>query len=455
MHLSAVGSDCGALLSEDDYEAVLQRSGFSSNNLCDMTSAGGPAPPGDGACGVGQLLFGSPRPAAGDNKCSQGDQLCVASTCDDLLDQNFALALFEGDNTSMLAAAAAAQGIGSPDESPVFEPRGLAASYSSGPVAGQGGFGAQSAGAGPAALAACKLEDLDLRQLETMLEEKKRLLAMDASVLPSSGAFFDCPSLFTKPEARAMPLPFYQPTPRFDPYLPGRDGSELESWTVLDPNDVAAQLCSVPQPSDDSTAMCAAVSLSGSPRLGVTFDNAPTPGVHAAASGLISNASSCALAGCLPSAPIGIDAVHQLGFDAGLYAAYPLGDAASAAFAQSCMTGAGRLGLSPGVALGGEGDSMSNNGSPSKTVGRLSQEERALKLDRYRAKRQARNFNKKIKYVCRKTLADTRPRIRGRFARDDELGATYPCASPVQHVEGTTNLDMQVPATACAGSEDK
>lgn len=26
------------------------------------------------------------------------------------------------------------------------------------------------------------------------------------------------------------------------------------------------------------------------------------------------------------------------------------------------------------------------------------------------------------KYVCRKTLADTRPRIRGRFARNDEIG---------------------------------
>ncbi|CAK9141923.1 unnamed protein product [Ilex paraguariensis] len=53
-------------------------------------------------------------------------------------------------------------------------------------------------------------------------------------------------------------------------------------------------------------------------------------------------------------------------------------------------------------------------------VGRYSAEERKEKIHRYRAKRNQRNFNKTIKYVCRKTLADNRPRIRGRFARNDE-----------------------------------
>ncbi|KAG6389272.1 hypothetical protein SASPL_150737 [Salvia splendens] len=53
-------------------------------------------------------------------------------------------------------------------------------------------------------------------------------------------------------------------------------------------------------------------------------------------------------------------------------------------------------------------------------VGRYSAEERKERIDRYRAKRTQRNFNKTIKYACRKTLADTRPRIRGRFARNDE-----------------------------------
>ncbi|KAJ7947732.1 zinc finger protein CONSTANS-like [Quillaja saponaria] len=47
-------------------------------------------------------------------------------------------------------------------------------------------------------------------------------------------------------------------------------------------------------------------------------------------------------------------------------------------------------------------------------------EEKKERIERYRTKRNQRNFNKKIKYVCRKTLADSRPRIRGRFAKNEE-----------------------------------
>ncbi|XP_057782748.1 zinc finger protein CO3 [Salvia miltiorrhiza] len=50
-----------------------------------------------------------------------------------------------------------------------------------------------------------------------------------------------------------------------------------------------------------------------------------------------------------------------------------------------------------------------------------SPEEKKERIERYRSKRNLRNFNKKIKYECRKTLADSRPRIRGRFARNDEI----------------------------------
>ncbi|KAH6765607.1 hypothetical protein C2S52_016590 [Perilla frutescens var. hirtella] len=49
-----------------------------------------------------------------------------------------------------------------------------------------------------------------------------------------------------------------------------------------------------------------------------------------------------------------------------------------------------------------------------------SPEEKKERIERYRSKRNLRNFNKKIKYECRKTLADSRPRVRGRFARNDE-----------------------------------
>ncbi|XP_027904455.1 uncharacterized protein LOC114164124 isoform X2 [Vigna unguiculata] len=47
-------------------------------------------------------------------------------------------------------------------------------------------------------------------------------------------------------------------------------------------------------------------------------------------------------------------------------------------------------------------------------------EERFQKLSRYRNKRTKRNFGRKIKYACRKALADSQPRIRGRFARSEE-----------------------------------
>ncbi|XP_043693366.1 uncharacterized protein LOC122643856 [Telopea speciosissima] len=55
-------------------------------------------------------------------------------------------------------------------------------------------------------------------------------------------------------------------------------------------------------------------------------------------------------------------------------------------------------------------------------VRRYNAEERKQRIHRYRSKRTQRNFNKTIKYACRKTLADSRPRVRGRFARNDETG---------------------------------
>ncbi|KAL8115675.1 two-component response regulator-like APRR1 [Apium graveolens] len=51
---------------------------------------------------------------------------------------------------------------------------------------------------------------------------------------------------------------------------------------------------------------------------------------------------------------------------------------------------------------------------------KYSPEEKREKIEKYRSKRNQRNFNKKIKYVCRKTLADSRPRIRGRFAKNSD-----------------------------------
>ncbi|KAJ7952274.1 zinc finger protein CONSTANS-like [Quillaja saponaria] len=68
---------------------------------------------------------------------------------------------------------------------------------------------------------------------------------------------------------------------------------------------------------------------------------------------------------------------------------------------------------------------------PNIKVGRYSAEERKEKISKYRAKRTQRNFHKTIKYACRKTLADNRPRVRGRFARNDETGEIpkAPCST--------------------------
>ncbi|CAL9166056.1 unnamed protein product [Musa hybrid cultivar] len=54
------------------------------------------------------------------------------------------------------------------------------------------------------------------------------------------------------------------------------------------------------------------------------------------------------------------------------------------------------------------------------TISDLKTEQRQLKLSRYREKKSKRNFGKKIKYACRKALADSQPRVRGRFAKTEE-----------------------------------
>ncbi|KAI3828812.1 hypothetical protein L1987_02922 [Smallanthus sonchifolius] len=74
-------------------------------------------------------------------------------------------------------------------------------------------------------------------------------------------------------------------------------------------------------------------------------------------------------------------------------------------------------------------------------VGRYSPEERKIRILRYKAKRTQRNFNKTIKYACRKTLADNRPRIHGRFARNDEPGET-PQTFTFQRYEDDDDLWM-------------
>ncbi|XP_028063857.1 zinc finger protein CONSTANS-LIKE 1-like [Camellia sinensis] len=78
---------------------------------------------------------------------------------------------------------------------------------------------------------------------------------------------------------------------------------------------------------------------------------------------------------------------------------------------------------------------------PSMPVGRYSVEERKDRILRYLKKRNQRNFNKTIKYACRKTLADKRVRVRGRFAKNNELL----CESelPVTNNNNTSHQDTE------------
>ncbi|CAO2166935.1 unnamed protein product [Urochloa humidicola] len=82
----------------------------------------------------------------------------------------------------------------------------------------------------------------------------------------------------------------------------------------------------------------------------------------------------------------------------------------------------GMNGTSPPRAAA-SGDGQEGGGPFSQKVGRYSAEERKERIERYRVKRNQRNFNKKITYACRKTLADSRPRVKGRFARNGEADA--------------------------------
>ncbi|URE36114.1 CCT motif family protein [Musa troglodytarum] len=54
------------------------------------------------------------------------------------------------------------------------------------------------------------------------------------------------------------------------------------------------------------------------------------------------------------------------------------------------------------------------------SISDLKTEQRQQKLSRYREKKSKRNFGRKIKYACRKALAESQPRVRGRFAKTEE-----------------------------------
>ncbi|XP_068323320.1 zinc finger protein CONSTANS-LIKE 3-like [Pyrus communis] len=97
-------------------------------------------------------------------------------------------------------------------------------------------------------------------------------------------------------------------------------------------------------------------------------------------------------------------------------------------FGEDCFTGLMSADFKPFSFAGQENWAINQENQQVPTVedqstmkvGRYSEEERKERIDRYLKKRNQRNFNKTIKYACRKTLADRRVRVRGRFARNTD-----------------------------------
>ncbi|KAL5210239.1 hypothetical protein ABZP36_005862 [Zizania latifolia] len=102
---------------------------------------------------------------------------------------------------------------------------------------------------------------------------------------------------------------------------------------------------------------------------------------------------------------------------------------------QNMITGCNEI---PATLPSTEGSTLED--SPYKGV-RLTAEQRKEKIHRYIKKRNERNFSKKIKYACRKTLADSRPRVRGRFAKNEELcEATTSSSQNLEQYEQTVDM---------------
>jgi len=55
-----------------------------------------------------------------------------------------------------------------------------------------------------------------------------------------------------------------------------------------------------------------------------------------------------------------------------------------------------------------------------RKIGTLTVEERRIKIEKYLEKREKRTWSKKISYDCRKRVADSRLRIKGRFVTKDQ-----------------------------------
>eukprot|EP00744_Colponema_vietnamica_P002068 GILI01003326.1.p1 GENE.GILI01003326.1~~GILI01003326.1.p1 ORF type:complete len:317 (+),score=63.11 GILI01003326.1:264-1214(+) len=86
-----------------------------------------------------------------------------------------------------------------------------------------------------------------------------------------------------------------------------------------------------------------------------------------------------------------------------------------------------------------------NLSSTSERIGTLTREERAEKIRKYLDKKNRRVWDKKVRYECRKNLADRRQRVKGRFVKGPVEGAeegvegTGPAVAVAAAVQGSSS----------------
>ena len=92
-------------------------------------------------------------------------------------------------------------------------------------------------------------------------------------------------------------------------------------------------------------------------------------------------------------------------------------------------------------------------------IGIYTPAERAAIIARFQSKRARRNWKKKIRYGCRKSLADRRIRVKGRFVKRDFVAPPTPeegeaPSSPEKAPEGQTTEGGETSSATSAAAAD-
>lgn len=80
-------------------------------------------------------------------------------------------------------------------------------------------------------------------------------------------------------------------------------------------------------------------------------------------------------------------------------------------------------------------------------IGRYTPAERKVRLERYREKRAQRNYKRRVKYDCRKMIADKRHRVQGRFVkREEEMAIAARQARASEQLQISSHLGSSTPS---------